>query len=167
MTNEETAEVLGYLSAAYRVELSEATVLVWAQALGDLDHGDCLNAAVRVAKSSPFMPSVAELRAAAAVDKDRRERNYTVALPAPPKSDEEKAQIRRFQQLCKETIESQRRALLGDAEYETRRAAFLAQQEARKFGAGRAERAGLKERAAKRNEEARKRAATANGRATG
>lgn len=109
MNHEETAEVLAYLSAAYRAPFTEANVAVWLQELADLDGESCLAGARRLVKVNPRFPSIAELRASTLVEQDRVTRTFTEALEPAPPTPEEKQAIRRFHDLCKETIASQRR----------------------------------------------------------
>lgn len=63
MDARETAQVLGYLSAAYpRNELHEETVLVWIDQFENADPAMALRAAKRIVASDEWFPSISRFR---------------------------------------------------------------------------------------------------------
>ena len=63
MDARETAEVLGYLSAAYpRNELHEETVLVWIDQFDKTDFGLAVKTAKRIVATDEWFPTIARFR---------------------------------------------------------------------------------------------------------
>lgn len=72
----EAVQLVGVLAAAYpNFPVSEATIQVYAAALGDLETSAAVRAAEELVATSRFFPTVAEIRAAAA--------ERTMGLPTP------------------------------------------------------------------------------------
>lgn len=77
MTRDDIAAVLGYLSAAYRTELTAGNVTVWAEHLAPVIADDALRAAGRLIRTSEFFPSIAAFLEACSVERNRRAEVFT------------------------------------------------------------------------------------------
>lgn len=80
MTDREVAQVIAYLSEAFRAEMSETEIMIWRGHVQDLDAGLAEAAAHRCVKSLRFMPKIAEFHDAYRAE--RRARNDPALSPS-------------------------------------------------------------------------------------
>lgn len=75
-------QVTQYLSEAYpRDEWSQERFVLWADAIGDLDHHATIEAAKRWVKGEKWPPTVAEIRELSEVVRDEQRRQAIRMLP--------------------------------------------------------------------------------------
>lgn len=99
MTEQETARIIGYLSEAFRTEMSEPEIVIWNGHLSDLGFQRTLEAAHACVRTLTFFPKIAELLEAYKAHSGRVAAPYHRQAQLPPapteklSSDEAKARF--------------------------------------------------------------------------